>query len=86
MGGNEPLTTGVFHHTMSRLETRMDKRFDTLDVRLDGHGERLAVVEAEQRAARRAAQSKTRTTAGWSTAAAAVVVVVFESVRALLRH
>jgi hypothetical protein len=78
MGGQEQLTAREFYKGIERIEARFDRRFDTLDEKIDSHGERIAVLEA-------AAKSKTRKSVGWSSAAATVIVAVFEGVRAYLK-
>ena len=78
MNGQEQLTAGEFYRGIERIEDRFDRRFDTLDEKIDTHSERIAVLEA-------ASKSKARKSVGWSSAAATAIVAVFEGVRAYLK-
>lgn len=45
---NHSLTFREFHDTIGRLESRIDKRFDTVDEGVSELRERVAVVEARE--------------------------------------
>lgn len=89
MGEREHLTISEYERGQKALErsinngfARMESRFDNLDRVTDSHGERLAVLEAAQKATKR---EKTKSIALTSGGIATVIVGVFEAIRALLR-
>jgi hypothetical protein len=87
MGNNEHsyLSVGEFQRSMQALEravttgfARTDARLENIETAQNDHGERLAVIEATNKA-------KTRKALGWSAVATTGVVTLLEAVKTYFR-
>lgn len=86
MEHQEPhLTVGEYTRRMESVEkqiangfARMDTRFDRVDERMTGHGERIRVLETRDRAESRAT---TKRVAGWTTAISVMVAGILKGLQ-----
>ena len=79
---NEYLTAAEFQRSMKRLEGTIAAGFNAAYEKMDGYGERIAVLEAADKTDKKKSRNKT---VSWSTAVAAFVVTVFEALRVYLK-